>query len=491
LSLAKRRGLLAFVAVLLAQAVWILAVPPFRGSDEVDHVYRAAGVASGQWHLSEGAQHGRGLLVWVPTDVVAAARAQCMSLSYVGHDNCQAVATSGDRSLVATAAGGYDPFFYVVVGTVAKPFHGAAVDYAMRAATAVLCALLLAVGVGVMTFAGTGRWATLGVLAALTPEVIFSGAIPSPNGVEMGLGFVLWAALLAAVRRDDHHVLQRRLLLVAAAAVVPLTFVRLLGPLWVLLIVGAVALTVGVRGTWEIVRRHRWVVTTAAAATFLGVCWWAGWQVIASQADGVQADKDRVLWILAFNLPAYTMQMVGAFPFRDQPAPLGVYPLAFFVIGLLVVAAWRRGAPIRAARAVPWIVVVALVVPIVLSLGFMPSLGAFWQGRYELPFVIGILPLCGLLLDKAGFAPHEGPKLVTLSAVFLAIVQVTSVVHVERMEQGRPVSASDPHWADPGPWLLGAGMLVACLLAGPLFRIRAPEPDDEKPRADVRLGRAG
>jgi hypothetical protein len=490
LSLATRRGLLAFVAVLLAQAVWILAVPPFRGSDEVDHVYRATGVAAGQWHLTEGAQDGRGLLVWVPTDVVAAAEPQCTSLSYVGHDNCHAVRTSGDRSLVATAAGGYDPFFYAVVGTVAKPFHGAAADYALRAATALLCALLLGLGVGLMSVAGTGRWASLGVLAALTPEVMFSGAIPSPNGVEMGLGLVLWAALLAAVRRDHDPLLQRRLLLVAAGAAVPLTFVRLLGPLWVALIVGAVALTIGVRRVRELVGRHRWVMLSAAAATCLGVCWWLGWQVIASHADGVQPDQDRVLWVLAFNLPAYTMQMVGAFPFRDQPAPLGVYPLAFFVICLLVFAAWRRGAPDRAARAVPWIVLVSLLVPVALSLYFMPSLGAFWQGRYELPFVIGILPLCGLLLDRAGFAPHEGPKLVALSAVFLAVVQVVSVVHVERMEQARAVSASDPHWADPGPWLLGAGMLAACLLAGLLLRMRESQPDVEQPRAEARLGSA-
>jgi hypothetical protein len=121
-------------------------------------------------------------------------------------------------------------------------------------------------------------------------------------------------------------------------------------------------------------------------------------------------------------------------------------------------------------------VVAALVVPIALSLWFMPTLGAFWQGRYELPFVIGILPLCGLLLDEAGFAPSEGVKLVGLSAVFLAIVQVVSVVHVERMELGRAVSAADPHWADPGPWLLGLGMVLACLLAGALLRLRAREP---------------
>jgi hypothetical protein len=46
---ARRFGLLVLVGFLLAQAVWILTVPPFRGIDEFDHSFRAAGVASGPW----------------------------------------------------------------------------------------------------------------------------------------------------------------------------------------------------------------------------------------------------------------------------------------------------------------------------------------------------------------------------------------------------------------------------------------------------------
>ena len=90
MSLAVRRALLVLVGVLIAQAVWIMAVPPFRGSDEVDHVFRAAGVARGQFHLSQGTPHGRGTLVRVPDDLVEAAQPQCLALSYPGRDNCQA-----------------------------------------------------------------------------------------------------------------------------------------------------------------------------------------------------------------------------------------------------------------------------------------------------------------------------------------------------------------------------------------------------------------
>jgi hypothetical protein len=477
-SLAVRRGVIALLAVLIAETVWIITVPPFRGSDEIDHVYRAAGVASGQIHLSQGAEHGRGVLVWVPTDIVIAAQKQCTSLSYVGHDNCHAVTTSDGRSLVATSAAGYDPIFYAVVGTVAKPFHGAAADYAMRAATAVLCALLLAMGVGVLAFAGTGRWATLGVLAALTPEVLFSGTIPSPNGIEIGLAFILWAALLAAVRRGEDTVLQRRLLLIGAAVAFPLAFVRLLGPMWVVLVVGAVAGTVGWRATWTLARRQRRVVSVAVLTTGIGVLWWHEWQVIASHTTGGQTDPDVKNWLLAFNLPVYMMQMIGAFPWRDEPAPLWIYPLSFFVVGMLLWAAWRRAAERRVRRGVLWIVVASLLVPIVLSLIFMPSSGAIWQGRYELPFVIGVLPLCGLALDDAGFAPGEGTRLVWLSSVFLVLAQVASVIHVQQLELARSQSVSDPNWWHPPGVVLGTLMVLACAVAGLLLRAtpaRLPE----------------
>lgn len=480
MSLMMRRGVLAFVAVLIAEAVWILAVPPFRASDEVDHAFRAAGAASGQFHLGQGTPDGRGWLVWVPTDLLRAAQPQCTSLSYVGYANCHAVEVSGDRSRVATAAGDYDPVFYTIVGTAARPFHGAAADYAMRVVSAVLCALLLATGVAVMTLAGTGRWANLGVLAALTPEVLFTGAFPGPNGVEIGLAFVLWAGLLAAVRRGAEPAVQRRLLIVAGVAAVPLCFVRFFGPLWVLLIVGAVATTVGPAAVVSMVRRHRRLVTTLSGAVLAGVCWWATWLVISSHATGVPPDVDTQKLVLAFNLPAFTMQMVGAFPWRDIPAPFGIYPLVFFVVVLMVGAAWRRGGSPRARRSVLLIAITALVVPVALSLLLMPSKGAVWQGRYELPFVIGILPLCGLVLDEADFAPVEGVRLTALSGLFLAIAQVVCPYHVEQLELARPVSADDPAWWHPPGVVLGLLMALACAIGWQVTRARSEQTVPER-----------
>jgi hypothetical protein len=260
--------------------------------------------------------------------------------------------------------------------------------------------------------------------------------------------------------------------MIAGTAAFPLTFIRFLGPMWVVLIVGAVVVTIGWRRTQVIARRHLRVVAVVAGTTLLGVCWWALWQVIASHASGVDSGYEVKRWILAFNLPAYLMQMVGAFPYRNNPAPLGIYPLVFFVIVLLLVAAWRRGPTLQARRAVFWITVTTLAVPVILSLVFMPSLGAIWQGRYVLPFAIGVLPLCGLFLDEADFAPVEGKRLVGLCGVFLAISNVVCVYHVEQWALQQPESAHDPAWWHPPGYVIGALMLVACGVAWQLTRVR-------------------
>src|SRR5689334_13456598 len=112
---------------LLMQFAWVIALPPFRGTDEFDHAYRAAEVAGGEW-LSDRpmAEHGRGHLVAVPRSIVTAAHPICASYAYTGVDNCTPVRTLDDgRVLVASAASAYNPLFYWVVGIAAKPFEGA------------------------------------------------------------------------------------------------------------------------------------------------------------------------------------------------------------------------------------------------------------------------------------------------------------------------------------------------------------------------------
>ena len=102
---ARRFAFLVFLGALLMQAAWIVAVPPFRGSDEFDHAYRAASVADGDWMPTTPAPDGRGDLVAVSPALVAAAQPVCLTYEYVGPDNCYPVSEQSDgKVLIATAA---------------------------------------------------------------------------------------------------------------------------------------------------------------------------------------------------------------------------------------------------------------------------------------------------------------------------------------------------------------------------------------------------
>src|SRR5687768_8404665 len=95
------------IGFILLQSAWVFTVPPFRGSDEFDHSYRAAAVARGQWIAApEAATRGTGAFVDVPPDIIAAAAAECWKLPYTGPEDCSGLgATSGGLERVASGAG--------------------------------------------------------------------------------------------------------------------------------------------------------------------------------------------------------------------------------------------------------------------------------------------------------------------------------------------------------------------------------------------------
>ncbi len=144
----------------------------------------------------------------------------------------------------------------------------------------------------------------------------------------------------------------------------------------------------------------------------------------------------------------WTLQLIGAFPLRDEPAPAAVYPMVLVVVVTMLVVAIRRSR--GSAR---WVIVgatlVAVFLPVALTLATIGERGAIWQGRYQLPFVIGILGLCGLEMDRVAWAAAEVRKLLPLGLALLVAAQVASVVHVMNKERRSAVSASDADWVHP------------------------------------------
>src|SRR4029079_1236844 len=152
--------LLTGLAVLLVS--WVLLVPPFGGTDEFDHAYRAASTAHGQW-IPTPSETTRATGAWrqVPRDIVAAARPECQARVYTTPSDCVGTG-QGDLVRIASGAGRYHPLYYAVVGTVAPPFEGTAALYVMRLATAALALALVALALDALRTWARSRVALLG-----------------------------------------------------------------------------------------------------------------------------------------------------------------------------------------------------------------------------------------------------------------------------------------------------------------------------------------
>ena len=403
----QRSGVRRFVGgivlgLAILQALWIVTVPPFRASDEFDHAYRAAAVARGEWRASEAATDGRGTLVRVPADLVAAAHDQCAALPYTGHDNCNPAQRNDDGTvLVGSGAGQYNPIFYWVIGTAARPFHGAAALYAMRIASGLLCLMFMGLAAWALGMGRRGPWSGVGLLLATSPVFVFSTSVAAPNGLEMAAALALWCLLLRAPDIEDPRT-QRRMLILAGVAAALVVTLRMLGPLFVVLIV-LLAITFHGRAAFSFVSRHRVVTGATAAFVAVATAGAASWTLRAGLVDGAGELQGTTEWSPS-SIVLWPFQTIAAFPFRNQPGPIFVYFVIGGLVCLLVFTALRTARGTR-RWALATALVVALALPFVLTWISRDGRGVMWQGRYGLPLAVGFVVIAGLVLDRARRRP--------------------------------------------------------------------------------------
>lgn len=455
------------LGVMLLQIAWIAAVPPFRGSDEFEHAYRAAGVAHGQWRLTEPVAGARGELVFVPPELVAAANGQCEALRYTERGNCNPVADGpGNLVGVATAAGSYNPLYYAVVGAAGLPFDGSSSLYAMRVSSAFLCLLLIMAAAFCASPLLQGTWSRLGLYAGLTPTLVYSTSVLGPNGLEMAAGLCVWASLTglgaAGAAKEPSVRREQWLFLVATFSGSVLVTLRTLGPVWLFMIVACCLLVYGVGAAAAVVRRH-WV----AFGSTLGCVTLAMLASLGANPPGslIQEGDPSPRWTMALRLPEWIIGALGTFPYRNQPAPAPAIALGLLVLTSLLVlgVAKARG---RGRVGLLAGVAGALLVPVVIVAATLAQTGGGWQGRYALPFMVGLVPLAGMLLDISNWRPPVGHRIwLLIGAAMLTVAQGIGVVSVLKAEQKEDASRLDTSWLAPS-WL---ALVLLVLAAGACF----------------------
>lgn len=456
---ALRFALLVFSGLVILQAVWIVSVPPFRGVDEFDHVFRADGVATGQWLLTEPAPDGRGLLVGVRADVAQAAQAQCADLEYTGRDNCYPVEALPDgRVVIATAAAEYHPLFYAVVGAGGRLLDGAGAVYAMRTVSALLFALVVALAALCWAHGGSRPWERLGFLVCLTPVLVYSSVMPAPNGLEAAAGLVLWCALLRLPRHRDRA--ETHLLVAATTAACLLATLRYLGPLWLLLAVGTAVVFAGRRSVLDLLARRRPLVLTCStvvlAFTLAGGAWTLSTGFLGVNEDAVPAGVEVGLGLQPL---VWVMQIVAAFPLRGDASHPVVYVSYLLVVCALAGVALLVGSA-RQRAALAGAVVVILLLPVAMTLATMSTHGVIWQGRYGLAFSVG-LPLMASIVLRDREVRQLGQPIRLAVCGLLAGAHATAIAKLVVDEGQVGPSAADPAWLQPP-----AGLVAAVTLAG-------------------------
>ncbi len=510
----KRLWAIAFALFFTLAASWSAATPLGASPDEHAHFIRAAAVARGQMggpevmvpHMVAGiegkfAETGVQLPQWYAE---LPKQHDCYAWKQTEPASCApSIGHSGKTVPATTAAGRYHPAFYLLTGWPSLLVKGPHGLYLMRLMSAVLCSALLASAVVTAAEWRRRSVAVLGVFTAATPMALYMAGMVNPSGGEIAAGILVWTALLSILVSPDPQLLNRRLARVGIGGLA-LINIRPLGLIW---FAGAVvfALLLQQRGVLRQVLRRKalWVWTALLGAATAGALLWA-----AQHPDNSVINTPKTLTAKEAarqtfgNTQTYVDQMIGYFGWLDTPAPAFTYLVWLGVIAALTALglAYGRG---REALALIGMLVAIVVVPVAAQSSQAEKLGMVWQGRYLLPFAVG-LPLMAALIG-ASRSPERGfpwRRLTGFAVAGLALADAAAFFWTLRrfaVGTAGPWVPFSAHWAPPGGWVLWTGVYTAAAFAPvltALMRDRVPtaaaEPEarDEPPARPHRRPRA-
>ncbi|MGO9197547.1 MAG: DUF2142 domain-containing protein [Acidimicrobiales bacterium] len=422
----RHQGLLtwlpAFALLSILTVAWSFSVPLASAPDEAVHIVKAAAVVRGEWLGVQvpGDDFAR-MKVYVPSTFRnTLANFSCYRFRSWQAASCARKIKARPKLVAARIrVGRYPPLYYLLVGWPTLLSTSEATIRWMRVVSALLNSAVLATAFALIRRFRLGRGLTAGLCCALTPVLLYMASTVQPNGLEASLGVLLWTSLVGLSiwgRRAASGAGPPTMLVSAAGASASgLVLVRGLSPLW---LVGILAVTFVLTPLerWRewlrssIVRVWTVVVVIASA---LASAWIIGahalntqpWTVNPYRNDSRLTDFQLVIERSGW----FVMQMESAVT-DDAKVPTIDYIVAFSLLGLLIVAGLWAGRA-RERIALTLVGLCTWLAPVVLAAPRIPEYGITWQGRYALPFAVGIPLLAGTaLLDSPRAVPFGPPR---------------------------------------------------------------------------------
>jgi len=478
----------AFAGFFLLGGAWALAAPYEGTPDEADHVYRAVGIAHGEWIAEKG--------IWqnVPQSLLSP---RCFAGKPTQPANCSRE-PGGDTSLkrVTTAAGRYNPVYYAVVGWPLRLWpNWTGILFARLLSAALVAALLGA------ALQSTARWSRFpllgaGLLAATTPMTMHMAGAINPNALEIAAGTALFATLVPLLLDEAAEPRRAQLYLAGLAAVV-LAIVRAFGPLWLVVAIG-VLLVPSRRALFSRLRHNRAVLACGALAV-LGFVAGVAWTLFAKtgkpevvNVPGHFTFFEALRFELALRVGAYAQEMVGVMSWLDTPMPGWVYLVWWSVLGFFTLSVLAFGTWIDRWRIIA-LTAATFGIPVLLDAIEVNTYGFVSQGRYVLPIAVGIPTIAAFAISARDILSPT--RAMTLTRTFVLLLLPLHLFCLGfTMVRWQSGTAADLHAksANPlaGAWHPPLGslvpLLVACaglVLLGFCYWRRGAQPESPPPAA--------
>jgi hypothetical protein len=395
--------LLGFLAIFGISAAWLLTTPPMGAADESSHLIYAAAAVRGQLVGPTAVVDRFGTTAAVTHLPGWLGQVSPAKPCYARH--LETTAECGPPLLPAggqqvTFAGRYPPAYYLVVGLPSLLDTGPSSIYLMRLVSALLAAALLA-----SALLTAAEWAPRVLVPALavaaTPMAVFEFGSVNPSALEIAAAVGVWTHGLRLVLGPEPP--GRRVVVRFGVAMAALAVARPISPLWLLMALVVLAVLAPLPRLVALLRRRDVLVAGGAAvlATLSTVLWVRAAGSLQLLMRPPPAELRAHIWNTELlQMPHQLEWMIGNLGWADVPLPAGVKFGWLLLIGLFVGLGWLLGGW-RARLALFGAVAATLVVPMVLEVANFDRFGPYWQGRYTLPFAVGVV-LVGAGVVAAG-----------------------------------------------------------------------------------------
>lgn len=476
---------------------WVIGNPPLAAPDERDHYVRALGVMAGEIIGDPAPEAAAGAnrrqLAWtrqatrtVRIDPLRAPPVDCYILNPRTSAACQYGPFAPGLPELATPVGTYQPLPYLLAAPASR-----VADTRLGAvrATRVPGALLALALLAVAAFAMRSAASLLGLLAAVTPMVIFCAASISGSGLEIAAGVAFSATL---IRLAQERAPPKWLWAALAFGGTVLALSRSPGPAWILVLILLPVALIGVRGSWARIREGGLAAGAGLGVIVAAVIGNRVWESLYGPAISPVTEAPRYGMRLAVEQWWKAMpDLVGKFGYLEFALPVWI-PLAWLlVVVVLIVLAWRASDR-RSRLVLASSTAVALGLPLLVYMAITRQTGFGLQGRHVLPVLVALPILAGALLPARGrsvarAALIAGPVLGVLQLAAFWLNARRSSVGIDGPLWFLPAG----EWAPPGGWAVAlvpavAGCLAIAVAGIMVARDAGPargDAGDEAPRA--------